>query len=47
MSIAAVWALVASPRGASADSLMPVMTPAPQAHCMAETAYSATSAASE
>ena len=47
MSITAAWARVAWPWGVRVEpSPVPVMTPAPQAHCMAGMAYSATSKAS-
>ena len=46
-SITAAWARVAWPWGVRVEpSPVPLMTPAPQAHCMAEMAYSATSKAS-
>ena len=46
-SITAAWALVAWPWGLRVEpSPVPVMTPAPQAHWRAETAYSDTSKAS-
>ena len=40
MSMAATWALAASPWGVRVLSLVPLMMPAPQAHCMAGMAYS-------
>ena len=47
MSITAAWARVASPWGLRVEpSPVPLMTPAPQAHCIAGMPYSATSKAS-
>ena len=40
------WALVAVPCGTSVDSVTPVMTPSPHAHCRADTAYSLTASKS-
>ena len=46
ISMAATCALVASPCGTRVASVTPVITPAPQAHCMAGMAYSLKSAKS-
>ena len=46
MSIVATWARVAGPWGLRVSVLVPLMIPAPTAHCMAGMAYSATSKAS-